>query len=97
MENIAEKLQKLILSRNQIKNIVQTQSDCLDYDTSVKLVERVIDAFPIQPEERKGLSTLDIIIYVARGAYIFGYMAAVDTLNEAARPVIDALFEESTQ
>ena len=64
------------------------QSDRLDYDTSVELMERVMNAFPIQPEEREKVSRLDRIIYAVRGAYIFGYMSAVDTLNDAMRAFV---------
>lgn len=58
------------------------------YEASVELMERVINAFPIQPEEREKVSRLDRIIYAVRGAYIFGYMSAVDTLNDAMRAFV---------
>lgn len=83
MEITVEQLQELIFEEEQIKEIAQTQSDRLDYDASVELMERVMNAFPIQPEEREKVSRLDRIIYAVRGAYIFGYMSAVDTLNDA--------------
>lgn len=83
MEITVEQLQELIFEEEQIKEIAQKQSDRLDYDTSVELMERVMNAFPIQPEEREKVSRLDRIIYAVRGAYIFGYMSAVDTLNDA--------------
>lgn len=47
-----------------------------------------MNAFPIQPEEREKVSRLDRIIYAVRGAYIFGYMSAVDTLNDAMRAFV---------
>ena len=79
MEITVEQLQELIFAEEQIKEIAQKQSDRLDYEASVELMERVINAFPIQPEEREKVSRLDRIIYAVRGAYIFGYMSAVDT------------------
>lgn len=83
MKITVEQLQELIFEEEQIKEIAQKQSDQLDYDASVELMERVMNAFPIQPEEREKVSRLDRIIYAVRGAYIFGYMSAVDTLNDA--------------
>lgn len=88
MEITVEQLQELIFEEEQIKKIAQTQSDRLDYDTSVELMERVMNAFPIQPEEREKVSRLDRIIYAVRGSYIFGYMSAVDTLNDAMRAFV---------
>lgn len=88
MEITVEQLQELIFEEEQIKKIVQTQSDRLDYEASVELMERVMNAFPIQPEEREKVSRLDRIIYAVRGAYIIGYMSAVDTLNDAMRAFV---------
>lgn len=88
MEITVEQLQEFIFEEEQIKKIVQTQSDRLDYEASVELMERVMNAFPIQPEEREKVSRLDRIIYTVRGAYIFGYMSAVDTLNDAMRAFV---------
>ena len=88
MEITVEQLQELIFEEEQIKKIAQTQSDRLDYDTSVELMERVMNAFPIQPEERGQVTRLDRIIYAVRGAYIFGYMSAVDTINDAMRAFV---------
>lgn len=88
MEITVEQLQELIFAEEQIKEIAQKQSDRLDYEASVELMERVINAFPIQPEEREKVSRLDRIIYAVRGAYIFGYMSAVDTLNDAMRAFV---------
>ena len=88
MEITVEQLQELIFEEEKIKKIVQTQSDRLDYEASVELMERVMNAFPIQPEEREKVSRLDRIIYAVRGAYIFGYMSAVDTLNDAMRAFV---------
>ena len=88
MEITVEQLQELIFKEDQIKKIVQTQNDRLDYDTSVELMERVMNAFPIQPEERGQVARLDRIIYAMRGAYIFGYMSAVDTINDAMRALV---------
>ena len=88
MEITVEQLQELIFAEEQIKEIAQKQSDRLDYEASVELMERVINAFPIQPEEREKVSRLDRIIYAVRDAYIFGYMSAVDTLNDAMRAFV---------
>lgn len=88
MEITVEQLQELIFAEEQIKEIAQKQSDRLDYEASVELMERVINAFPTQPEEREKVSRLDRIIYAVRGAYIFGYMSAVDTLNDAMRAFV---------
>lgn len=88
MEITVEQLQELIFSEEQIKEIAQKQSDRLDYEASVELMERVINASPIQPEEREKVSRLDRIICAVRGAYIFGYMSAVDTLNDAMRAFV---------
>lgn len=88
MEITVEQLQELIFAEEQIKEIAQKQSDRLDYEASVELMERVINAFPIQPEEREKVSRLDRITYAVRGAYIFGYMSAVDTLNDAMRAFV---------
>lgn len=67
MEITVEQLQELIFAEEQIKEIAQKQSDRLDYEASVELMERVINAFPIQPEEREKVSRLDRIIYAMRG------------------------------
>lgn len=88
MEITVGQLQELIFEEEQIKKIAQTQSDRLDYEASVELMGRVMNAFPIQPEEREKVSRLDRIIYAVRGAYIIGYMSAVDTLNEATKAFI---------
>lgn len=88
MEITVEQLQELIFAEEQIKEIAQKQSDRLDYEASVELMERVINAFPIQPEEREKVSRLDRIIYAVRGAYIIGYMSAVDTINDAMRAFV---------
>ena len=88
MEITVEQLQELILEEEQIKKIAQTQSDRLDYEASVELMERVMNAVPIQPEEREKVSRLDRVIYAVRGAYIFGYMSAVDTFNDAMRAFV---------
>mgnify|MGYP004499306747 CR=1 FL=1 len=88
MEITVEQLQELIFEEEQIKEIAQKQSERLDYEASVELMERVMNAVPIQPEEREKVSRLDRIIYAVRGAYIFGYMSAVDTLNDAMRAFV---------
>lgn len=88
MEITVGQLQELLFEEEQIKEIAQTQSDRLDYEASVELMERVMNAFPIQPEEREKVSRLDRIIYAVRGAYIIGYMSAVDTLNDAMRAFV---------
>lgn len=97
MEITVEQLQELIFEEEQIKKIVQTQSDRLDYEASVELMERVMNAFPIQPEEREKASRLDRVIYAVRGAYIFGYMSAVDTLNDAMRAFVADFIGGGTQ
>ena len=81
MEITVGQLQELIFEEEQIKKIAQTQSDRLDYEASVELMGRVMNAFPIQPEEREKVSRV-------RGAYIIGYMSAVDTLNDAIRAFV---------
>ena len=88
MEITVEQLQELILEKEQIKQIAQAQSDLLDCDASVELMRRVMEAFPIQPEEREQVSRLDRVFHAVRGAYIFGYMSAVDTLNDAMRAFV---------
>lgn len=88
MEITVERLQELIFEEEQINKIAQTQSDLLDYEASVELMERVMNAFPIQPEEREKVSPLDRILYAVRGAYIIGYMSAVDTINDAMRAFV---------
>lgn len=45
MEITVEQLQELIFEEEQIKKIVQTQSDRLDYEASVELMERVMSLF----------------------------------------------------
>lgn len=97
MEITVEQLQELIFEEEQIKKIVQTQSDRLDYEASIELMERVMNAFPIQPEEREKVSRLDRIIYAVRGAYILGYMSAVDTLNDAMRAFVADFIGGGTQ
>lgn len=88
MKITEEQLQELIFEEEQIKEIAKKQSDRLGYEASVELMERVMNAFPIQPEEREKVSCLDRIIYAVSGAYIFGYMSAVDTLNDAMRAFV---------
>ena len=97
MEITVGQLQELIFEEEQIKEIAQTQSDRLDYEASVELMERVMNAFPIQPEEREKVSRLDRIIYAVRGAYIIGYMSAVDTLNDAMRAFVADFIGGGTQ
>lgn len=88
MEITVGQLQELIFEEEQIKKIAQMQSDRLDYEASVELMERIMNAFPIRPEEREKMSRLDRAIYAVRSAYIFGYMSAVDTLNDAMRAFV---------
>lgn len=88
MEITREQLHDLILEEDQINKIAQTTGDRLDYKASVELMERVMNAFPIQPEEREKVSRMDRIIYAVRNAYIIGYMSAVDTLNGAIRAFV---------
>lgn len=97
MEITVGQLQELIFEEEQIKEIAQTQSDRLDYEASVELMERVMNAFPIQPEEREKVSRLARIIYAVRGAYIIGYMSAVDTLNDAMRAFVADFIGGGTQ
>ena len=50
------------------------QSDRLDYDTSVELMERVMNAFPIQPEEREKVSVLPrIFASIGQSLIIAGF------------------------
>lgn len=88
MEITVEQLQELILEKEQIKQIAQAQSDRLDYDASVELMRRVMEAFPIQPEEWEQASRLDRVFHAVRGAYILGYMSAVDTFNDVMRAFV---------
>lgn len=97
MEISVGQLQELIFEEEQIKKIAQTQSDRLDYEASVELMELVMNAFPIQPEEREKASRLDRIIYAVRGAYIIGYMSAVDTLNDANRARLQPILSGGVQ
>lgn len=97
MEITVGQLQELIFEEEQIKKIAQMQSDRLDYEASVELMERVMNAFPIQPEEREKVSRLDRVIYAVRGAYIIGYMSAVDTLNDAIRAFVADFIGGGTQ
>ena len=97
MEITVEQLQGLILEETQIKEMAQALIDSFDYDTSVDLVERVTDAFPIRPEDWEKLPRLERIIYAVRGAYILGYISAVDTINDAMRvSVADFILEAQT-
>lgn len=88
MEITVEQLQELIFDEEQKREIAQEQSDRLDYEASVELMKRVMEAFPIQPEEREQVSRLDRILYAVRGAYLIGYMSAIDTLSEATRAFV---------
>lgn len=88
MEISVEQLRELIFDEEQKREIAQAESDRLDYEASVELMERVMEAFPIQQEERGQVTRLDRVIYAVRGAYIFGYMSAVDTLNDAMRAFV---------
>lgn len=60
MKITVEQLQELIFEEEQIKKIAQTQSDRLGYDTSVELMERVMNALPISREENDRLIALII-------------------------------------
>lgn len=88
MEITVEQLRELIFDEEQKREVAQAQSDRLDYEASVELMKRVMEAFPIQTEEREQVSRLDRILYTVRGAYIIGYMSAVDTLNDAMRAFV---------
>lgn len=88
MEITVEQLRELVFEEEQIKEIAQKQSDLLDYEASVELMKQVMEAFPIQAEEREQVSRLDRILYAVRDAYLIGYMSAVDTLNDDMRAFI---------
>lgn len=88
MEITVEQLRELIFDEEQKREVAQEQSDRLDYEASVELMKRVMEAFPIQTEERGQVSRLDRILYAVRGAYLIGYMSAIDTLNEATRAFV---------
>lgn len=97
MEITREKLQELVIEAEQMKKIAEIQEGLLDYSVSVELVAQVAKAFPIKPEEQARLEPIDRISYLARGAYIVGYMNAVGTLNEATKAFIADFIGGGTQ
>lgn len=88
MKITVEQLQELIFDEEQKREIAQAESDRLDYEASVEIMKRVMEAFPIQAEERDQVSRLDRILYAVRGAYLIGYMSAIDILDEATRAFV---------
>lgn len=97
MEITVEQLRELIFDEEQKREVAQAQSDRLDHEASVELMKRVMEAFPIQTEEREQVSRLDRILCAVRGAYIIGYMSAVDTLNDAMRAFVADFIGGGTQ
>lgn len=88
MEITAEQLRELIIEEEQINEIAQAQSDQLDRNASAELVNRVMNTFPIILDEWENHSPLDRIIYSVRGAYIFGYMCAIENVNDTIKAFV---------
>lgn len=88
MEITLDKLQELIIEPEQMKETAGLQEEMLDYSATVELMEKMIEAGPIKPEEQAGLAPIDRISWLVRNAYIAGYMMAVNTLNEATKAFI---------
>ena len=52
MEITLDKLQELIIEPEQMKETAGLQEEMLDYSATVELMEKMIEAGPIKPEER---------------------------------------------
>lgn len=88
MEVTLEKLQELVIGQDEMQEIMQTQEDMFDYAASVELTARIAEAQPIQTVTEEKANMLERVSYLTRNAYIFGYMSAVEELNEVTKMFI---------
>ena len=88
MEVTLEKLQELVIGQDEMQEIMQTQEDMFDYAASVELTARIAEAQPIQTVTEEKANMLERVSYLTRNDYIFGYMSAVEELNEVTKMFI---------
>lgn len=73
-----------------VAEIAQTIGGLLDYKTSEELLANCCTSLP--EEQRQGLSRYDRLCWIARQAFLVGYLQATETLLETAKTGYTALF-----
>lgn len=73
-----------------VAEIAQTMEGLLDYKTSEELLVNCCTSLP--EEQRQGLSRYDRLCWIARRAFLAGYLQATETLLETAKTGYTALF-----
>lgn len=73
-----------------VAEIAQTMGELLDYKTSEELLANCCASLP--EEQRQGLSRYDRLCWIARQAFLVGYLQATETLLETAKMGYTALF-----
>ena len=73
-----------------VADIAQTMGELLDYKTSEELLVNCCTSLP--EEQRQGLSRYDRLCWIARQAFLAGYLQATETLLETAVAGYNALF-----
>lgn len=77
-----------------VAEIAQTVGELLDYKTSEELLVNCCTSLP--EEQRQGLSRYDRLCWIARRAFLAGYLQATETLLETAKTGYTALFAGGT-
>lgn len=73
-----------------VTDIAQTMGEMLDYKTSEDILVNCCTSLP--EEQRQGLSRYDCLCWIARQAFLAGYLQATETLLETAVAGYNALF-----
>lgn len=73
-----------------VAEIAQTMGELLDYKTSEELLANCCTSLP--EEQLQGLSRYDRLCWIARQAFLVGYLQATETLLETAKTGYTALF-----
>lgn len=73
-----------------VTDIAQTMGGILDYKTSEDILANCCTSLP--EEQRQGLSRYDRLCWIARQAFLAGYLQATETLLETAVAGYNALF-----
>lgn len=73
-----------------VADIAQTMGELLDYKTSEEILVNCCTSLP--EEQRQGFSRYDRLCWIARQAFLAGYLQATGTLLETAKTGYTALF-----
>lgn len=73
-----------------VADIAQTMGELLDYKTSEEILVNCCTSLP--EEQRQGFSRYDRLCWIARQAFLAGYLQATETLLETAKTGYTALF-----